>query len=50
MCLVSEGETWKGASVLSPPASDDRQDRFQAMYQACHAAVLGYVMRRTASA
>ena len=50
MCLVSEGETWKGVSVLSPPvASDDRQDRFQAIYQACHAAVLGYVVRRTAS-
>ena len=27
MCVVSEGETWKGVSVLSPPvASDDRQD------------------------
>jgi len=50
MCLVSEGETLKGASVLSPPvASEDRQGRFQAIYQACHAAVLGYVVRRTAS-
>src|SRR5215469_13461565 len=50
MCMVSKGETWKGESVLSPPvASDSRQDRFQAMYQACHAAVLGYVVRRTAS-
>jgi RNA polymerase sigma-70 factor (ECF subfamily) len=36
--------------VPSPPvASDDRQDRFQAIYQACHAAVLGYVVRRTAN-
>jgi RNA polymerase sigma factor (sigma-70 family) len=50
MCLVSEGETWKGVSVLSPPiAGSDRQDRFQAIYQGCHAAVLGYVVRRTAS-
>jgi RNA polymerase sigma factor (sigma-70 family) len=36
--------------VPSPPvASDDRQDRFQAIYQACHAVVLGYVVRRTAN-
>ena len=49
MSLVSEGETWKGVSVLSPPvAGDDRNDRFQAIYQACQAAVLGYVVRRTA--
>jgi DNA-directed RNA polymerase specialized sigma24 family protein len=36
--------------VPSPPiASDDRQDRFQAIYQACHAVVLGSVVRRTAN-
>lgn len=35
----------------NPPmaAGERRQERFEAMYQACHGPVLGYVLRRTAN-
>jgi RNA polymerase sigma factor (sigma-70 family) len=37
--------------VASPPraGADERQARFEAVYAACHAPVLGYALRRTAS-
>src|SRR5215470_1749860 len=46
---VEGSEALEGANVPSPPmaAADERRDRFEALYQAHHGPVLGYVLRRT---
>src|SRR5215469_9083439 len=50
MSGVSDDPASGGNSVLkSPPitVTDERRDRFAAVYQAHHAAILGYALRRT---
>ena len=41
----------KGADLPSPPitATDERRSRFEAVYEAYHGPILGYVLRRTAT-
>jgi DNA-directed RNA polymerase specialized sigma24 family protein len=41
----------KGAALLSPPdvATNERRHRFEELYAAHHASLLGYALRRTAN-